>query len=299
MTSVSIVIASAAGGDFLFRCLESLCHQIDDPAVETIVVDRCGEEQCLEIAQRFPVVRTLHDSSEPKASVPQLRARGVGEARGEIVAILEEHCAAPPEWVSAIRNAFEDPRVTAAGGPIQDDGYERARDWVVYLMEYHNYLPPWPAAERPALNGANIAYRLEALVRYRDALEEGYWEVSLHPKLLAENASFRAAPAMAVRHTGPFDYRYYLGQRYLLSRAWGGTRRSEAGRLRRIAYLVGAPAFPLLLLGRIGSQVARSDVPLSRFARVFPAMVPAAAAYVWGEWMGFLLGPGDALEMVE
>jgi glycosyltransferase involved in cell wall biosynthesis len=299
MTSISIVIASAAGGDFLFRCLESLYRQIEGPEVEAIVVDRCGEERCLEIAQRFPSVRTLHDAGEPAPSVPQLRARGVGETRGDIVAILEEHCTVPPGWISAIRDAFQDPRVTAVGGPIQDDGYERSRDWVVYFMEYHNYLPPWPDGKWPALNGANIAYRREALAPHRDALKEGYWEISLHPKLLADEASFIASPSMVVRHTGPFDYGYYLGQRYLLSRAWGGTQRTEKGRLQRIAYLIGAPAFPLLLLGRIGGQVARSDVPFGRFIRVFPALIPAAIAYVWGEWLGYLLGPGEALGRVE
>ena len=231
--------------------------------------------------------------------MPQLRARGLAEARGEVVAILEEHCEAPPGWVSAIQDVFVDPKVTAAGGPIRDDGYARARDWVVYLMEYHNYLPPWPDGERPALNGANIAYRRDSVLPCRDALGEGYWEVTLHPALLAEGALFRGASAMAVRHTGPFDYRYYLGQRYLLSRAWGGTRRAETGPLKRLAYLLGAPVFPILLLGRIGARVAESDVPLGRFIRVFPALIPAAAAYVWGEWLGYLLGPGKALERIE
>jgi hypothetical protein len=299
VTSVSVLIASAAGGDFLFRCLESVCRQVRDPGVEVIVIDRCGEGRCEQIAERFPTVRILHDAPRPTSSVPQLRARGLAEARGNIVAILEEHCKAPPGWVSTIQDVFANPKVTAAGGPIRDAGYGRARDWVVYFMEYHNYLPPWPDGERPTLNGANIAYRRDALIPFRDALGEGYWEVTLHPALLAEGAVFRGVPAMGVCHTGPFDYRYYLGQRYLLSRAWGGTQRTEAGLLKRLAYLLGAPVFPLLLLARIGARVAKSDVPLSRFVRVFPALSPAAAAYVWGEWIGYLLGPGKALEKVE
>jgi hypothetical protein len=297
--TISIVIASAAGGAFLFRCLESLRLQAAASDVETIVIDRIGEGRCREIEARFPFARALHVSGQPTPSVPRLRALGVREARGSIVAILEEHCAAPPGWVGAICQTFEDGDVTAAGGPISHDDFLRLRDWVVYLCEYHNYLPHWPDGERASLNGANIAYRKEALDRHRDALPEGYWEVVLNPLLQEEGGSFWAVQAMEVRHTGPFDYGYYLRQRYLLSRAWGGTHRDQVGTGRRLAYLVGAPIFPMLLLARIGAKVASSDVPFGIFFRALPALVPAAAAYVWGEWLGYLLGPADALEKVE
>lgn len=296
---ISVVVASAAGGPFLFRCLESLRPQAAGPDVETIVIDRVGEAHCREVEARFPFVRTLQAGGSPTPSVPQLRARGVRAARGDIVAIIEEHCTAPAGWIAAIREAFADRTVTAAGGPILDDDYQRTRDWVVYLSEYHNYLPPWELGERTSLNGANIAYRRSALLDHLDTLEEGYWEVVLNPRLVRDGEPFLAVPAMAATHTGPFDYGYYLRQRYLLSRAWGGTQREQAGAARRLAYLVGAPIFPILLLARIGSRVANSDLPFSRFVLALPALLPAAGAYVLGEWLGYLVGPGDALEKVE
>jgi glycosyltransferase involved in cell wall biosynthesis len=40
--TVSVVIASRAGGDFLFRCLDSLREQVATESAEVIVVDRCG-----------------------------------------------------------------------------------------------------------------------------------------------------------------------------------------------------------------------------------------------------------------
>lgn len=298
-TTLSIVIASAAGGDFLYRCLESLRRDAEAVDVETIVVDRCGQGRRDRVRRRFPFALVLQTGDPDPPSVPSLRAHGVRAARGDVVAILEEHCVAPDGWISAVRQAFGRENVVAAGGPILDDDYDRIRDWVVYLSEYHNYLPPWTDGERASLNGANIAYRREALLGHSSVLAEGYWEVVLNPKLLEEGGYFRAAPLMAVRHTGPFDYGYYLRQRYLLSRAWGGTQRQRVGKARRLVYLAGAPLFPALLLARIAAAVSRSDLSIGKYILALPALVPVAVAYVWGEWLGYLLGPGKALDEIE
>lgn len=296
LPTVSVVVASGAGGEFLPRCLDSLREQAAD-AAEIIVVDRCGGETPERVRREFPFVTLVEAPRPPRPSVPTLRALGVDRAGGDVVAVLEEHCVAPPDWIGTIRESFG-PGDAAIGGPILDDGYDRLRDWVVYLSEYHHYLPPWPAGERYLLNGANIAYDRGALLRHRELLESGYWEVVLHPRL-AEEGAFRSVPRMAVTHTGPFDYGYYLGQRTLLSRVWGGTQRERASRARRALYLVAAPAFPPLLLARIARRVSASEVPFRRFVTALPLLVPVATAYVWGEWRGYLSGVGDALERVE
>jgi hypothetical protein len=234
-----------------------------------------------------------------------LRRHGVDRATGEIVAVLEEHCTAPPGWLEAIGDAFgnagneEGMRpLNAIGGPILDDDYARIRDWVVYFSEYHNFLPPWPPGERTLLNGANIAYRRSVLLEHIEVLDHGYWEVVLHP-LLASSGRMHAVADMGVRHTGPFDFGYYIEQRYLLSRVWGGTQRETSSLAKRAVYLVAAPLFPFLLLARIAQRVLQSDRSLSKFLTALPLLVPVAVAYVWGEWLGYLLGPGSALERVE
>jgi glycosyltransferase involved in cell wall biosynthesis len=295
--SVSVVVASGAGDDFLPRCLESLRGQVDPAYAEVLVVDRCGGETAARIRRQHPFVTLIEPELDHRPSVPELRAIGAERARGDIVAILEEHCVAQPNWIATIRTSFQ-PDDAAIGGPILPQDYDRLRDWVVYLSEYHSFLPPWPEGERIALNGANIAYDREKLLRHRDILRTGYWEVVLHSALSREGR-FRAVPTMGVTHTGPFDYRYYLGQRYLLSRVWGGTQRDHVGRSRRLLYLGAAPLFPGLLLARIGRRVAQSEVSLSRYLAAWPLLVPVTVAYVWGEWLGYLVGAGDALEKVE
>jgi hypothetical protein len=149
------------------------------------------------------------------------------------------------------------------------------------------------------LNGANIAYRRERLLEQRDVLGSGYWEVVLHPRLAKNGGFFRSVSGMGVYHTGPFDYGYYLVQRYLLSRVWGGTQRERVGFAKRLVYLLAAPAFPIMLLTRIARRVFQSGQRVREFLFATPLLVPVVMAYVWGEWLGYLCGMGDALERVE
>jgi glycosyltransferase involved in cell wall biosynthesis len=295
--TVSVVIASGAGGDFLPRCLDSLRAQAEEQGAEVLVVDRCGGETAARIRRDYPFVTVIPAGGEPRPSVPQLRKIGALRARADIVAIIEEHCVAPPNWLATIREAMR-PDDAAISGPILDNNFRRVRDWVVYFSEYNNYLPPWPDGERSTLSGANIAYRRDLLVRHQDVLETGYWEVVLHP-LLAQDGKLRAVCAMGIHHTGPFDYLYYLEQRYLLSRVWGGTQKDRVSPLKRLIYLVAAPAFPALLLARTAQRVFSKGRRIGRFLQAIPLMVPVACVYVWGEWLGYLSGPGDALERVE
>jgi glycosyltransferase involved in cell wall biosynthesis len=295
--TISVVVASAAGGEFLFRCLDSLREQTLAEKADVIVVDRCGGNTATRIAKEYPFVTLIVTDPARRVSVPELRLLGAQQARGEIVAIIEEHCVAPPEWLKTIRSSFVDGCV-AIGGPILDSNFDRVQDWVVYFSEYHNYLPPWSTGERFLLNGANIAYPRQILLEYGNILTSGYWEVVLHPSL-SQRGQFRAIPKMGVYHTGPFDYGYYLSQRYFLSRVWGGTQRDKVGVLKRLTYLIGAPIFPMLLLMRITHRVLNNGQLIKQYLWALPLLVPVAGAYVWGEWLGYLRGMGNALERVE
>jgi hypothetical protein len=245
----------------------------------------------------YPGVTVLDLTSGHRPSVPELRHAGVRKASGEIVAVIEEHKTAPAGWLHAARTEFRSDDA-AIGGPILDGNFGRVRDWVVYFSEYHNYLPPWKDGDRSMLNGANIAYRRGLLQKHDPVLNTGFWEVVLHP-LLAGDGKMRAVSSMGAHQTGPFDFGYYLKQRYLVSRAWGGTRRRKVNGAMRLAYLLGAPLFPGLLLARIAHRVFQSGRYTGPFLKALPLLVPVVVAYVWGEWRGYLTGPGNALEQVE
>jgi hypothetical protein len=104
---------------------------------------------------------------------------------------------------------------------------------------------------------------------------------------------------MRVHHRGPFNLSYYLKQRYWFSRAFAGARAKELPAPRRLAYLLAAPVIPALLMTRIAARVWRKRCRVGKFVLSAPLFVPALAAFVAGEWIGYLAGPGDALSKVE
>jgi glycosyltransferase involved in cell wall biosynthesis len=295
MPTVSVVIASLVGPPFIDDCLKSVEKQAKSLNAEVIVV-ACGDaEYAARIQRGFPWGKVIHVAE--RETVPALRLRGVETATGEIVAIIEEHCLAAPDWLARAVEGLADRQYGVVGGPVVDDSYERIRDWVVYFIEYNNYLPQWRPGEHHDLGSANIAYLRELLLKYREFMSEGYWEASLHPRLFADGVKFRPLPEMKVHHRGPFNYGYYLGQRYWFSRAFAGARPVPSA--KKLAYLVASPLVPFLLLSRIAKHVADRNCHFGRFIQAAPLIFPALCVYAAGEFMGYLAGPGDALSKVE
>jgi glycosyltransferase involved in cell wall biosynthesis len=292
-----VVVASKVGPPFIDDCLASLEKEAQTLDAEVIVV-ACGARDYAErIQQKFPWVKLIH-RAQPEG-VPSLRGCGVAQAKGDIVAVIEEHCLAANDWLHQALAAHKQGNYSAVGGPIVDYDYPRLRDWVVYFCEYSNFLPPAPAGEAANLNGANIAYKRQALMQYNELLGSGYWEASLHPVLLANGARFLSMPRMVVHHRGPFNFGYYLRQRYLFSRAFAGARAKMLPASRRLAYLLAAPLVPGILLARMASRVWEKRCHVGKFVRSLPLIVPALMVVVAGEWVGYLAGPGDALAKVE
>jgi hypothetical protein len=137
------------------------------------------------------------------------------------------------------------------------------------------------------------------LIEHSSLLGQGYWEASLHPILLAEGFKFQSMPDMLVHHSGPFNYRYYLRQRYWFSRAFAGCRAKNLPITKRLVYFVAAPVMPFLLLARMTKRVLDKRCHVDKFVYALPLLIPALTVYVAGEWVGYLTGPGDALSKVE
>ena len=292
----SVVVASRVGPPFIDDCLASVERQARELDAEVVVAAGAEVPEAERIQRQFPWARVIHVPGRP--GIPRLRRTAAEAAAGDIIAVIEEHKVAAEGWLRAALTAHAAGAYAAVGGPVNDGGYERIRDWVVYLAEYNDALPPTADADVSALNGANIAYRREVLHDHLDHLDAGYWESRLHPVLLSEGQRFRSVPGMVVYHRGPFGLRAYWRQRFWFSRAFAGSRRDvPAG--HRVAYLLAAPLVPGLLLARIGWRVWRKRRYVGRFALAIPLLVPTLVVLVAGEWIGYLVGAGAALAKVE
>jgi glycosyltransferase involved in cell wall biosynthesis len=297
MPKISVIIASKVGAPFIDQCLASLRAEVQALDAEAIVVAAGTPDYAARLARDYTWARVVHAPELRK--VPALRRRGVEQATGDFVAVIEEHCSAREDWLGKAVAAHARGQYAAVGGPVADFDYERLPDWAVYFMEYNSALPPWPAGETGHLHDVNIMYRREALAAHADLLGEGYWPMTLHPTLVAEGRKFLSVPEMLVYHRGPFPFAYYLRQRYLFSRAFAGVRARNQSAARRWAYLLGGPVVPFFLLARMGVTVVKKRCRVGKFLRALPLLGPALFVLVAGEWVGCLLGPGDALSEVE
>ena len=103
MTKVSVVIVSLLGQPVIGECLRALETQRGDFDIENIVVCFWRNGVPEDIKQAFPRVRLLQPSK--RLGIPQLRALGLAEASGDIIAITEDCCVPAENWIEEIVRA--------------------------------------------------------------------------------------------------------------------------------------------------------------------------------------------------
>jgi glycosyltransferase involved in cell wall biosynthesis len=163
---VSIIVPVYNGEATINRCLESLLAQ-DYPKdrYEIIVVDNNSTDGTVGIVRQNPVSLLKEETQGPGAA----RNRGLADARGEIVALIDADCYAEALWLKELVRPFRDPEVGGVGGAI-----ESVRNKT--------------AVERFSQERRVVDHRLE--------------NVSFHPHLATANAAFRKDLIDAV---GGFD----------------------------------------------------------------------------------------------
>ncbi|MFQ5615522.1 MAG: glycosyltransferase, partial [Anaerolineales bacterium] len=210
---LSVVVASVNGRPYIDACLASLHNQehvhsaqfnnpkskinnpksqIQNQQSQIIVVDRVGEGVTRFVQRDYPAVCLIAtDSVFPNCkSLAELRAIGIKAARGQVIAITEDHCIAPPNWFAAILQAHNDhpPDAThppdAIGGAVDNAATGRLLDRAVYLTEYVEFASPVPRGPVSQLPAANVSYKRPALEAMRTSLARGYHETALHQQMI-------------------------------------------------------------------------------------------------------------------
>lgn len=111
---VSVVVCTRGRPDHLARCLRSLDAQTDR-CHEVVVVDN-NDVHTPDLDAGRPRWRSVH---EPRRGLDIARNRGTQEARGSIVAFIDDDCEADPNWITNVRAAFADPGVGAVTGRVR------------------------------------------------------------------------------------------------------------------------------------------------------------------------------------
>jgi GT2 family glycosyltransferase len=299
--TLSVIIASVNGPPMIVECLEALQAQRGAVDAEVIVVDVTGDQTVRLITERFPWAKVVPVAE--RRTIPQLRAMGLAQSRGEIAAIIEDHCMADPHWYEEIVKAHrEHPECTAVGGAVENGSRDRLVDWAVFFTEYSAYMLPVPRGIATDIPGNNASYKrraFEHLPGIDELLNRGFWESTLHPVLVARGDRLLSEPSIVVYHKKHFGFWYFVTQRYHFSRFYAGTLVTGTGVVRRAVRSVAALALPPVLLARIVGRVARKRRHLGQFLLTSPLLIVFTGVWAFGEVVGGLLGPGRSASAVE
>ena len=239
----------------------------------------------------------LHRCPED-TSILRLWGAAIAESRQRFVATLDIEC--PPDsgwWANLLRELRSGKRVLT--GPVAP-GW-RPSEWMIvgYLVEYAQFHRPYHPAvhEVPGINF--VCERV--LLDTNDVLRQRGWFKTFTLWRLAREQHIVAARCdeMQVIYRRELELRTFLRRRYLHGRCFGAYRHHQPGQPPRWACTLFAPALPILRCARIWRAAARHADLRRAYWRQLHWVVLSELAWSWGEFLGYLLGAGDACERLD
>ncbi|MGH9085828.1 MAG: glycosyltransferase [Acidimicrobiales bacterium] len=181
---VSAVVCTTGRRATLWPLLEALVA-LDDPAFEVIVVENT----------RHPALSTtrlgdlgVRHHVERQIGLDAARNRGAREAKGEIVAYVDDDCRVGVGWLAGVRRGFSDPSVALVTGRVLPASLELASErtferWCAWdrglrsvRFTVFDDRPSFPVTTHHLGTGCNMALRrrvLFALGGFDEALDMG------------------------------------------------------------------------------------------------------------------------------
>jgi hypothetical protein len=291
--NLSVVIATTQPWPQLRGVLDSVYLQTRALGAELIIVDGHGEGLCDD--HGYEGVRWLR---RPGRTVFQLRAIGLAEARGEIVAVTEDHCRVAPDWCKQVLHAHqENPQAAMIGGVVENGAVDSPWDRAGFFISGGAFLPPIPNGERPNIAGqANISYKRCALPE--NLPPHGIVENDYTRDLCGSGRILINDDGLVVVHILPLGALGNCLIHYHDGRTSAGFARAKLGRAQRVFHVLCALLTPLRVAKDSSRIVARMVVrkPAYRWQALmsWPLMVVILHFHAAGELMGNLYGPGNS-----
>lgn len=286
--TLSVVIAAWNGPASLKQCLASLLPQLSTANCQVIV---CGNFPLADLQTLLQPPAILTFLYSPEATVPELRARGIQKASGDVIALLEDHCTAHETWVSEVRKAHEN-SYAAIGGAVENSDGQSALDWAIYLFDYGPYMLPDVPRVAPALTGFNVSYKRPALEEVKEVYRDGFFEVFTNQELQRRGYELFLAPSVIVYHRKNYSLKNAIVENYHHGRLFASQRTSSASGTERAYRALTAMALPVLLPARVTMRTIRKKRHITHLITALPYLVMLMSAWGYGELCGYLRGAG-------
>ena len=298
---LTVVVAPVGDGSALPGCLEALQQQQDPPSLEVIVPVDASVRDLERMRRAFPDVIFLDvegtaedalsgDIGTAHLAIDRRRAAALAAARGEIVAVAEEHGRPDPDWCHNLSGAHRDETNAVIGGAVVNTR-PRLVNWALFFMDAGRYQNPVPEGPVQYVTDVNVSYKREALLRVQDVWREMYMETDVHDALarLGEVHRLRRDLVMAIDR-GPLSLRYALAERFAWARLYAGRRAATVSGARRWLLALGTPLLGPLLAVRQAELAFGRGQHRGAFLRCLPLLLLMDFVWSLGELTGYLTG---------
>jgi hypothetical protein len=294
---ITALIATIRGWPDCREAVRLIAAQVFPAGGEFIVADASANPPptAAEMAQLGGEIKWL---SMPGKSVFQLRHAGYRAARGEVVAITEDHCFVEPGWVERILDVHRRfPNAAAVGGTVLNNTDEKLVDWAAFFLTQGPFMPPLPNGLATRISGpANVSYKRYILDRLGGDEENGVIDFLELPAAL-EGEELVADDSIRVRHNQSQGLVGTSLAEFDNGRTIAGYRRREMtrGDWLRIASSPLLPSYRAVRQMRIvRSKQMPEGMTTSRMAKALPAHLWFQYCAMAGELLGYAAGPGDS-----
>ena len=289
---LSVVVPSVNGFPVLGDCLDSLNRQVGDGRLEEVIVaNRCANGLGMALRDRFPWMKLIEDPLD--TPIPQLRIMAFRECRGDVIAVLEDHCIVEPDWASKMLEAHRAEHAVI-GGLVENAAGDRLIDWAAFFCEYSQFMSPLAEGEAENIPGNNVAYKRWLLERFWPDIETGIWDSTLHERIRNAGIPLYRVPSIKVHHKMSASLGWFIAQKFHFARSFASLRFANASCLRRAAYGVGTLLLPFVLAQRIALQVWSTKTHRRELVLCFPILMLLLVSWGAGEATGYLFGAGSS-----
>lgn len=286
MPPLSVVIPVREGLAEIAAVLDALVPAAEATGTEVLIVGDLGAER--------PPTPSLRLIDVPTDDIYALRRRALEEAKGEVVAIGEDHAVPRPEWCEAVIRAHaEHPEAAAVVGCLVNATDATLAGRANFLAFAASWQPPMPVlpGDRPPPCSA-LSFKRDALAEI-GSRPTGWFEAGLIPSLF-EAGRMVADQRILVDHFQDHGSLWSIRNAYDSARASYGYGRPGLSRKDRRKVARWAIANVPGRLRREAREAKGAALPAIESALV---SLIAVAAGVGGA-LGVLLGGGRSPERV-
>ncbi len=209
--NLSVIVCTRNRADELVKCLQELKEQTKGiEGVEIIIVDNGSTDHTKEVAARFttdPNSRCRY-VYEPVPGPCAARNRGRAEAKGAVLACIDDDAVPHPGWIAVIREHFLAGRSDCLAGKtvlrLQDElpeWFPTNLNWVLGESQFGERERELTPGECP--NAGNCAFRIDvfdAIGGFNPNLRIYYEEVDFFGKARRMGFSFYYRSDLAIDH---------------------------------------------------------------------------------------------------